>query len=248
MISWMQGMWRGRPIAELGMRLQTRIPLDIPESLRWSPNQPADMHREELANSVTHAVGFGLSMAGAGALIYFAIARAEWSWIVGTAIYAAALVAVYGFSTLSHVFRAPRPRRIFRSLDQGFIYFLVVGTFTPLALVYLEGAWFALLALVWLIAIGGFCSKVLFAYQVDAVSTSLYLVIGWLEASSAIHMVHVMPAWGVGLMLVGGLVYMLGIVFLMLDTKVRYFHAVWHILVIAGSACHYAAIMHCLTA
>jgi hemolysin III len=207
----------------------------------------ADQRREETANSLTHALGAVLSVAAAAVLLYFAVERGDPWRLAGCLLYAVPLVAVYTFSTLSHVVRGPRPRRAFRMLDQGAIYLLVAGTFTPLALAYLRHGWWWLLpAVIWTIALGGAFSKFVLAHRVDAVSTAVYLFLGWLATLSAPVMLQVMPPPAPLLMLLGGISYTLGVGFLLLDERYRYFHATWHLLVLAGSACHYAAILLCV--
>ena len=129
-------------------------------------------------------------------------------------------------------------------LDQGCIYLLIAGTFTPLALKYLSGGWWwLLLATMWTIAIVGFCSKVLLAHRVEAVSTAAYVVMGWLPVIAAKPMIAAAPSTCLWMMLAGGLCYTVGTIFLTFDRKALYLHAIWHICVIAGSAVHYFAIL-----
>jgi hemolysin III len=164
--------------------------------------------------------------------------------IVGCMIYVASLVGVYAASTLSHSCKTPERKSFFRALDQGFIYLLIVATYTPLSLAYLRsGPWWILLAAMWVVALVGFFSKLFFFHRVDAVSIWLYLALGWLPILSAAALVGVAPAPALWWMLIGGICYTLGTVFLMLDHHVTHFHAVWHLCVIAGSMCHFLAIL-----
>jgi hemolysin III len=129
-------------------------------------------------------------------------------------------------------------------LDQGCIYLLIAGTFTPLALVYLRGGWWWLLmAAMWCVAIVGFASKVLLAHRIEAVSTAAYVCMGWMPVVAAKPMIAIVPAGCLWLMAAGGLCYTVGTLFLTFDRKALYLHAIWHIFVIAGSAAHYFAIL-----
>jgi hemolysin III len=199
---------------------------------------------DEIANSVTHGIGLALSVVGAVALVTFAARNAGLREVIGCSVFAITLVAVYAASTLSHVFQQPRARRMFRMLDQGCIYLLIAGTFTPLALVYLRGGWWwVLMASMWGVAFIGFASKVLLAHRVEAVSTASYVLMGWMPVLAAKPMIAAVPAGCLWLMAAGGLCYTVGTLFLTFDRKALYLHAVWHVFVIAGSAVHYFAIL-----
>ena len=199
---------------------------------------------DEIANSVTHGIGLALALVGAIALITLAVRDAGWRQVVGCAIFGATLVAVYAASTLSHVFQRPRLRRLFRMLDQGCIYLLIAGTFTPLSLEYLRGGWWwVLLTAMWSIAAVGFVTKVFLAHRVEAVSTVAYVMMGWLPVVAAKPMIAIVPSGCLWLMAAGGLCYTIGTIFLIFDRKALFLHAVWHIFVIAGSAVHYYAIL-----
>jgi hemolysin III len=133
---------------------------------------------------------------------------------------------------------------MFRALDQGFIYFLIAATYTPFSLAYLRTTeWWLLLGAVWGVALYGFVSKVFFAHRVEAVSIWPYVLLGWLPIISVPALIHLVDDAAFWWMLVGGLCYTVGTVFLVCDQKVRHFHAIWHLLVIAGSACHFLAIL-----
>jgi len=199
---------------------------------------------DEIANSITHGIGLALSLVGAVVLVVLAVRTADTREVIGCAVYGASLVAVYAASTFSHIFQQPRLRRAFRMLDQGCIYLLIAGTFTPLALKYLsDDYWWLLLATMWMIAIVGFCSKVFLAHRVEAVATPLYVLMGWLPVIAAWHLIAVAPGRCLWMMLIGGLCYTVGTIFLTFDRKALYLHAIWHICVIAGSTVHYFAIL-----
>jgi hemolysin III len=198
---------------------------------------------EELAHAVTHGIGLLLSLAGGAVLIARVLADGNGWRVLGCSIFAAALIAVYAASTLSHTFAQQRLRRLFRVLDQGCIYLLIVGTFTPLALEYLRGSrWCLLLAGMWAVALVGFVSKVLFSHRIDAVTIWSYLLLGWLPILPGRAYLELVPSAALWWVLAGGLCYTLGTVFLVLDVRRLHFHAIWHLAVLAGSTCHYIAI------
>jgi hemolysin III len=132
---------------------------------------------------------------------------------------------------------------MFRILDQAIIFLLIVGTYTPFALAFLRtGWWLGLLIAMWAVALIGFVSKVLYAHRVDSVSVAIYLALGWTPIIAGWPLTGLVPARALWWMLIGGLCYTLGAVFLLLDRRVEHFHAVWHLLVIAGSGWHFLAI------
>jgi len=199
---------------------------------------------EELANAVTHGIGLALAVVGA-VLMVLSVWRYGDAWrMVGCGVYLASLIAVYAMSTLSHGCTSPRWKARFRALDQGFIYFLIAATYTPFSLAYLRtGPWWLLLGVIWAVAIWGFLTKVVFTRRVEAVSVWPCLMLGWMPAVSVPSMLELVPATAFWWMLAGGVCYTVGTIFLTLDEKVRHFHAVWHLLVIAGSTCHFLAIL-----
>jgi hemolysin III len=162
---------------------------------------------------------------------------------IGCGVYVASLIAVYAMSTLSHGATTPEWRSYFRALDQGCIYLLIAATYTPFSLVYLRTTpWWILLGAIWSVALWGFFSKVWFAHRVEAVSIWPCIMLGWMPVMSVPALAGVVPTAAFWWMLVGGLCYTGGTLFLRYDYKVRHFHAIWHLSVIAGSACHFLAI------
>ncbi len=199
---------------------------------------------EEVANSITHGLGLLLSVLGAIAMSIWVLREGD-SWrMLGCLIYTPALVTVYAMSTLSHCCSAPNLRRFFQTLDQGFIYLLIVATYTPFSLAFLRTSpWWLFLAVMWTIAMFGFLSKVLLAHRIDGVSIWIYVMLGWMPVITAFSLVGLVPAAAMWWMLIGGLCYTVGTAFLIFDNRVRHFHALWHLFVIAGSACHFFVIM-----
>jgi len=198
---------------------------------------------EERANAITHGLGFLLSTAGAIVMAMNVLGDGDVWRQIGCGVYVASLIAVYAMSTLSHTATTRQWRSFFRALDQGCIYFLIAATYTPFSLAYLRTTpWWLLLGAIWAIALWGFLSKVVFAHRIEAVSLWPCIVLGWMPTVSVPALVGVVPMAAFWWMLVGGLCYTVGTIFLRFDDKVRHFHAVWHVMVLAGSACHFLAI------
>lgn len=202
--------------------------------------RPAD---EELANTLTHALGVALALGAAAVMLPAAAAHAD-SWMLpGCSAYAAALVLVYAASTLSHWLIDPQAKRRMRAWDQGLIYLLIAGSFTPYGLAYLpDGSWRWLLAAVWTLAGGGFASKVLLGRRINSISTVSYLGLAWLPMTGIRPMFLAAPAGAVVWAVAGGACYMAGVAVLICDHKARYLHALWHLLVIAGSVCQFLGV------
>ncbi len=199
---------------------------------------------EERSNTATHAVGLLLSLIGAIFILRCVLLHGEvWRWLSG-GVYAASLVGVYASSTLSHSASQPIAKHFFRRLDQAFIYLLIVGSYSPFALAYLRsnGWWMLFLGLLWTVALFGFYSKIALAHRVDAVAVWIYLILGWAPVVSAGPILHLAPVLSLYCMAIGGVCYTLGTVFLVNDQRAPYFHAVWHLFVIAGSTFHFYGI------
>jgi hemolysin III len=213
-----------------------------PGTLADSGSQPLDLS-EETANQLTHGVGLLLSVVGAAVLLNSARAHSDPLQFVGCSIYAASLVALYAASTLSHTFRTPPMRHFFRMLDQVCIFLLIAGTFTPFALSYFRNGWLWGLTLVmWGLTCVGIFFKVCFR-RLRNVSIGAYVLLAWIPLVALHEIVRVMPVGALVLIFLGGMLYTLGILFLTLDEKYPYFHAVWHVLVMSASVCHYCAVM-----
>lgn len=203
--------------------------------------------REEFMNAVTHGAGFLLA-AVAGVALLLEAAQRGGPWQVGACgVYALTLVATYAASTLSHLFRSPAARNTFRVADQALIFLFIAGSWTPIAATWLrDGAWWwAFHVGLWAVAIVGFVSKALFAHRVaiGTVSAVLYLLPGWSPVLLAKPLLHALPTPLCLWLLAGGVCYTLGLLFFWYDSRVPYFHAAWHTLVVAGSACHYMGIL-----
>jgi hemolysin III len=201
------------------------------------------MYRSERLNSITHLIGTSLALAGLVVLVVHA-ARLGDSWkIVSFSIYGATLVALYLFSTLYHSTRG-KARTIFRKLDHAAIYLLIAGTYTPLTLVTLRGVWgWWLFGIIWGLAIAGMLQDLLSPKRRSTLSVAIYLLMGWLVVIAIRPLEHSLPIKGLIWMVSGGLFYTVGAVFYVLGKRLSYGHEIFHLLVLAGSACHYFTIL-----
>jgi hemolysin III len=202
----------------------------------------AERRDEEWANGLSHAVGCGLSVAGTVVLLSHVFRDGSRAEIASCLVYCVSLISVYAASTLSHWVRSPRWRHWFRSWDQGLIYLLIAGTYTPIAVAYLDGKWHLITVLMWTLAAGGFISKVALRHQVESTTLWLYLAMGWLPILGLPHMLAVAPSELLYLMLAGGIAYTFGSILLMNDHRAPYLHTGWHVLVILGSALHFLVV------
>jgi hemolysin III len=205
---------------------------------------PAPLPRSvELANRVTHGIGLSLAIAGTVVLLMAMARYGDATQIVGVSIYGSTLIALYAASTLSHTFERPSVRHFFRTVDQVCIFLLIAGTFTPISLTYLREGWgWALFISVWAMAMIGIFFKIFFT-RLQTVAVSAYVVLGWMPVIAIKPILEIMPTAALGWMLLGGIFYTAGTFFLMRDERVPFYHTVWHVFVIAGSACHYYAVM-----
>jgi hemolysin III len=198
---------------------------------------------EEIANSVSHGAGLAGAIAGAPLLI-----GAAWhggaASVVGASVFAATMVLLYLVSTLYHALPQGGAKRLFMKLDHGAIYLFIAGSYTPFTLGALAGPWgWTLFGLVWSIAGVGVALKAFDRLSHPWLSTGLYLGMGWLAMIAVGPLVERVPVPGLALLGAGGLAYTLGVVFFVLDSRLRYAHAIWHGFVIAGTACHFVAVL-----
>ncbi len=199
--------------------------------------------QEELANSVTHGIGTGLSIAGLIILVVLAVKQGSVWHVVSFSIYGSSLILLYLASTLYHSFQKPRLKHVFRVLDHSAIYVLIAGTYTPFMLVSLRGPWgWSLFSVVWGLAVAGILFKSLFISRFERLSLVVYLLMGWLGLIAARQMWMEIPTGGLIWLVAGGVFYSLGVIFYQWRLF-PYHHAVWHLFVLAGSICHYFSVL-----
>jgi hemolysin III len=200
---------------------------------------------EEIANSVSHGAAFVAAALAAPFPIAAAARGGSAAEVVGASVFAATMVLLYAASMLYHAIPHPRAKRLLRKLDHGAIYLLIAGTYTPFTLGALGGPWgWTLFAIVWSLAVVGVALKTFDRMSHPAWSTGLYLAMGWSVLIALGPLVERVATGGLVLLAAGGLAYTGGVVFFALDSRLRYGHFVWHLFVVAGTICHYFAVLH----
>ena len=198
---------------------------------------------DELANTLTHLLGLVLSLVGAPGLIFMAARYGDAWHVLSCSVYGVALVLLYAASTTYHWVQAPRLKQILRVVDHACIYLLIAGTYTPFTLVTIGGPWgWTLFSLVWGLAVIGICFKILWTGRFEFISTLTYVLMGWMALIAVYPIVTEFPLGCTLWILAGGSSYTIGVIFYAFDSK-PYMHAIWHLFVLAGSACHYVAVM-----
>jgi len=200
---------------------------------------------EELANSLTHAVGVILSIAGLIVLTSAAIARGgSTSDVASCVIYGITLVMLYTSSTLYHSAVLPERKRKLRIFDHLAIFLLIAGTYTPFVLIALRGVWgWTLFAIVWSLAAVGTLIELSRLARFRRVMVALYIAMGWVGLIAIKPLVAALPAAGLWLLFGGGVSYTLGVVFYRWHS-LRYHHAVWHLFVLGGSVLQYFSVLY----
>ena len=230
--------------------------LQLPAGPAW-PDQIATLTRctmwpmlernqslgEEIANSVSH----GVALLGAVACVPCIVASA-WHMnaasMVGAVAFSLTMVLLYLTSTLYHALPQGRAKSIFLKFDYAAIFLFIAGSYTPFALGALRGPWgWALLGTIWSLAALGIALKVFELLAHPWLSTGLYLTMGWLVVVAAVPLAEHVPLPGILWLVAGGLAYTIGVVFFMLDHRIRYSHTVWHGFVAAGTGCHVVAVI-----
>jgi hemolysin III len=206
------------------------------------------MRIREPFNGASHLLG--LLLAGAGTILLLRLARGS-AELMAFSIYGATLIFLYGASTLYHTLQLPeRPLRALRTLDHIAIYFLIAGTYTPVALITLHGTlgW-TLLAAVWLVALAGIPFKLLFLDAPVWISTATYLGMGYLALVAVVPIARAVSMSGLAWLIAGGMAYTVGAVIYARRRPDPFpgrfgHHEIWHLLVLAGSGCHYAFMVY----
>ena len=201
------------------------------------------MYKGERFNSISHLVGASLALVGGSVLVTFAAMSGETDKIVSYSIYALTLFLLYLTSTLYHSFPGPA-KSVFRVLDHQAIYLLIAGTYTPFAMVALQGSlgWW-MLGTIWGLAAVGVVLDGLRRTGPRIASLLLYLLMGWFCVFAMDSFVSALSPASLGWLIAGGIFYTTGIVFFILDNWYPWCHGVWHMFVIAGSASHYFSIL-----
>lgn len=203
------------------------------------------MDRGEKINALTHLVGASLALIGAIVLITFASMQGDPWKIVSFSIYGCSLFTLYLISTLYHGLNGPA-KKLFSILDHQAIYLLIAGTYTPFMLVSLNGTWgWSLFGVIWGIAFIGFILDAMPATRKSKriIPVIIYVTMGWLGIIALQPLIQSLSLAGLYWLVAGGIFYTSGIIFYALSSRFVYAHAIWHLFVLAGSACHYVSIL-----
>jgi hemolysin III len=188
-------------------------------------------------------VGAILATIGAVWMLVVATMAGDIWKIISVAVYGVALVMLYSASTVYHSVRG-RAKVIMQKVDHFSIYLLIAGSYTPFCLVTLHGAWgWTLFGIVWALAIIGILQEIKPRSEARVMSIVIYAVMGWIVLVAVKPLIAALGMAGFVCLALGGVFYTVGIIFFAFDTKVRHFHGVWHLFVIAGSLLHFVAIM-----
>jgi len=202
------------------------------------------MYYGEKFNSISHLIGAVLAVVGTVTLIVLATQTGNPWKIVSCSIYGAMLLVLYTFSTLYHSIRGTRAKDVLRKFDHCSIYLLIAGTYTPFMLVTLRGAWgWSLFGVVWGLALIGIVQEIWLARGARIISLVIYVLMGWLALVAIMPLIKALSWNGFYWLAAGGLFYTVGIIFYATDHKWRHGHGVWHLFVLAGSICHFVAVL-----
>jgi len=198
---------------------------------------------EEIINSITHGIGALISLGGLVLLIVFSAMYGNLNHIISCTIFGIALVLLYTASTLYHSFQRPNLKHLFKIFDHSCIYILIAGTYTPFLLVTIRGftGW-SMLIILWSLTVIGVLFKIFFVHRFKIISTIAYILMGWIIIFAIKPLFHTLPGGGLALLISGGLAYTFGTIFYAWN-KLPFNHAIWHLFVLAGSACHFFAVM-----
>ena len=197
---------------------------------------------DEIANALTHGLGLVLSLTGLITLVALSVFYGDVWQIVGCTVFGVALVTLYLASTLYHTIRNVRAKRVLRIVDHICIYLLIAGTYTPFTLVNLRGPWgWSLFGVVWTIALVGIFCKLRFGHGGEWLSMAAYIAMGWVCIVGVKPILATLPTAAIFWLVAGGISYTAGTIFYARD-HIRFFHAVWHLFVLAGSVFHFVAV------
>ncbi|NOI87616.1 hemolysin III family protein [Vibrio sp. 99K-1] len=198
---------------------------------------------EERANAITHGLGVVLGVVDLILLLSRAFDhQADMLTITSMAVYGSSIILLFLASTLYHSITTEKTKRLLKTLDHCAIYLLIAGSYTPFLLVSLRTPLaMGLMAVIWGIALVGIIMKIAFVYRFKRLSLVTYLAMGWLSLIVVYQLAMNIEMGGLVLLALGGVIYSLGVIFYVAK-RIPYNHAIWHLFVLAGCACHFFAI------
>jgi hemolysin III len=199
---------------------------------------------EEISNSISHGIGLLGAIAALPILVVTAVLYKDVQAVTAASIFGSALVLMYLSSTMYHALPVGKAKKVFQILDHVAIYVLIAGTYTPFSLVVLRGAWgWTLFGVVWSLAIAGIVLKTTGVLKHGHWSTVLYVFMGWAALIAVKPLVTNLSFWGLVWLVIGGAFYSFGVYYYSKDSK-KYYHFIWHLFVLAGSVCHFFAVLY----
>lgn len=199
---------------------------------------------EERLNFLSHGVAALVSLIGTVVLIVLAARQSDPWKVLAFSIYGGSMTLLFLSSTLYHSATSPAARRLFKMLDHCAIFLLIAGTYTPFLLVNMRaGTGWLLFAIIWGLAAVGILLKLLYGHRLKALRVGIYLGMGWLIVFASSELAATVSQLGFGLVVAGGIVYTLGVVFYLVN-RIPFNHAIWHLFVVGGSACHFLAVYY----
>jgi hemolysin III len=234
-------MVRGRSRFLNGASINKRGTTDIARIV--SLTVPRYSQGEELANSITHGIGAILAIVGLAVMTAFATLFGTAWHIVSCSVFGATLILLYTTSTLYHSVQIPQAKTVLRVLDHAAIFLLIAGTYTPFVLVNIRGPWgWSLFAIVWMIALLGVVFQAPLLRRWPVASVGIYVGMGLIVVVAIKPLLVTLTPSGLLLLFAGGIIYISGLLFYGWR-RLPYHHAVWHLFVLGGSACHFFAIL-----
>jgi hemolysin III len=198
---------------------------------------------EEIANSISHGLAFLVAIAATPLLIVTALSHGTIE-VIGATIFATTVMLLYLASTLYHAVPASKAKRVLHVLDHAAIFLLIAGTYTPFTLGVLRNGWgLMLFTVIWLLASGGIIMTVVSRVGYPRLAVALYLGMGWLIVVAIWPLWLAMPLAGLLWLVAGGVAYTVGVVFYAAQ-GLPYSHFIWHLFVIAGTSCHFMAVLY----
>ena len=199
---------------------------------------------EEVLNSTTHGIGALLGVAALVILTVMAAKQGSAVKVVGSVIFGVSLIIMYLASTLYHAARKPSWKRFYKIVDHSSIYLTIAGSYTPVVLVVLDGGWgWSLFGVIWGLALLGLVFKLFAIGKYEFISTVAYIGMGWLAVIVIKPLYDHLAIIGFIWLVAGGVSYTIGVIFYVLDSKLRFAHTVWHLFVLGGSICHFFLIL-----
>ena len=201
------------------------------------------MYKGEWFNSISHLIGAALALVGLILLVVLAARQGDPWKIVSFSIYGTTLLLLYTFSALYHSSHG-KAKKVFRKFDHLSIYLLIAGTYTPFSLITLRGDWgWSIFGAIWCLAILGIVLDSLPQKRRRVLPLIIYIFMGWFILIALKPLLRALPQMGFAWLLLGGVFYTIGVVFYALDKRVRHFHGIWHLFVLAGSLSHYFTVL-----